>query len=142
MLGLIPLSLHRPLCSTEGKSVIRCGMNMSRASGVALTSGSDELSASLCRGLYWALGCPGIWCTGMGLLWLLNCAGGLFTILVSSAVRVVVSPGSRVSSSSTTACTPESGKVLSGLQVKVLAGHRVCRNHWGNCTLRQSSVTW
>ena len=49
----------------------------------------------------------------------------VFSILLSSAVRAVGPPGSRASSHLTTVCTAESGKVLSVLQMKVLAGQRV-----------------
>ena len=136
MLGLIPLSPHMPLCSMDGKLVIRHNMNTSRANGAGLTAGSDEFSSvftEVCTGL------SRIWCAGLQQL--LYYAGRLFSIFVTSAVRAIVSPGSRASSCLLTAGTVESGEGLEWLWVNVLGGCRVCRNCWGSCTLRWSSIT-
>ena len=40
-LGNVPLSLHRPLVSTDRASVSRQGKDMIRGSGAVLTAGSD-----------------------------------------------------------------------------------------------------
>ena len=129
MLGLIPLSLHRLLCSTDCKLVICIAKIQVGLVGLLWL---QVLMSSLQSLLGFALGfgCSGICCTGLGLQQL-----RVFT------ARAVVSQGSRASSYLLTACTAESGKVWSWLQVKVLASHRVCRNHQGWCTLRQSVVT-
>ena len=127
-------------------------MNMIRASGDALTAGSDELSSSLhwhlcvwalqvsssllgsqaSSALVWVMGIfsvcwNGLSASGLSVHW--NFSSG---ILVSSAERPLGFPGSRVSPFSTSClyCGVREGPewvVGKG----VLAGHRICRNHQG-----------